>query len=170
MAHRFEKLMEPGQIGRVRTRNRIIKTANGTSYMDEDQNVGPRQIAYYERLAKGGVGYLTVESCGVEYPLGIQHVHYDADGNLVSARNLTLGQSSRYGYHQGTPHLLSLVDRQQPKHQQYLLLVKKSSLGQPSLVSILTGLNKWQKISRHKPVIKSTLLRWIFQPCTKKNL
>ncbi len=33
-------------------------------------------IAYYERLAKGGVGFLIVESCGVEYPLGIQHVHY----------------------------------------------------------------------------------------------
>jgi 2,4-dienoyl-CoA reductase (NADPH2) len=36
-------------------------------------------IAYYERLAKGGIGYLTVESCGVEYPLGIQHVHYEGD-------------------------------------------------------------------------------------------
>ena len=38
-------------------------------------------IAYYERLARGGVGFLVVESCGVEYPLGIQHVHYHADGS-----------------------------------------------------------------------------------------
>lgn len=90
MSERFAKLLEPGQIGRVRTRNRIIKTANGTSYMDEDQNVGDRQIAYYERLAAGGVGYLTVESCGVEYPLGIQHVHYDADGNLIAGVQLHL--------------------------------------------------------------------------------
>ncbi len=90
MSGRFAKLLEPGQIGRVRTRNRIIKTANGTSYMDEDQNVGDRQIAYYERLAAGGVGYLTVESCGVEYPLGIQHVHYDADGNLLAGVQLHL--------------------------------------------------------------------------------
>ena len=44
--------------------------------MEPDQTVGPRMIAYYERLAKGGVGFLVVESCGVEYPLGIQHVHY----------------------------------------------------------------------------------------------
>jgi 2,4-dienoyl-CoA reductase (NADPH2) len=90
MSERFAKLLEPGKIGRVTTRNRIIKTANGTSYMDEDQNVGDRQIAYYERLAAGGVGYLTVESCGVEYPLGIQHVHYDADGNLLAGVQLHL--------------------------------------------------------------------------------
>jgi 2,4-dienoyl-CoA reductase (NADPH2) len=76
----FEKLLEPGMIGPVKTRNRIIKTANGTSFMEEDQTVGPRMVAYYERLAKGGVGFLVVESCGVEYPLAIQHVHYFPDG------------------------------------------------------------------------------------------
>lgn len=76
----FEKLLEPGSIGSIRTRNRIIKTANGTSFMEPDQTVGPRMIAYYESLARGGVGFLVVESCGVEYPLGIQHVHYRPDG------------------------------------------------------------------------------------------
>ena len=81
MAQRFEKLMEPGTIGPVKTRNRIIKTANGTSFMEEDQTVGPRMIAYYERLARGGVGFVVVESCGVEYPLAIQHVHYRPDGS-----------------------------------------------------------------------------------------
>lgn len=78
---RFKKLMEPGRIGPVQTRNRIIKTANGTSFMEADQTVGPRMIAYYERLAKGGVGLIVVESCGVEYPLAIQHVHYRSDGS-----------------------------------------------------------------------------------------
>jgi 2,4-dienoyl-CoA reductase (NADPH2) len=81
MTERFERLLQPGMIGRVKTRNRIIKTANGTSFMEENQTVGPRMIAYYERLAKGGVGFLVVESCGVEYPLGIQHVHYFPDGS-----------------------------------------------------------------------------------------
>jgi len=81
MTQSFEKLLEPGMIGPVKTRNRIIKTANGTSFMEEDQTPGPRMIAYYERLAKGGVGFLVVESCGVEYPLGIQHVHYFPNGS-----------------------------------------------------------------------------------------
>ena len=77
----FPKLFEPGMIGPVKVKNRIIKTANGTSYMDEDQTCGERMIAYYERLARGGVGFLVVESCGVEYPLGIQHIHYFDDGS-----------------------------------------------------------------------------------------
>lgn len=81
MAKNFSKLLEPGMIGPVKTKNRIIKTANGTSFMEPDQTCGPRMVAYYERLARGGVGFLVVESCGTEYPLGIQHVHYYEDGS-----------------------------------------------------------------------------------------
>jgi 2,4-dienoyl-CoA reductase (NADPH2) len=81
MTHRFEKLLEPGKIGPVKTRNRMLKTANGTSFMEKDQTCGPRMVAFYERLAKGGIGFLVVESCGVEYPNGIQHVHYYEDGS-----------------------------------------------------------------------------------------
>jgi len=81
MSTRFPKLLEPGMIGPVKTRNRMLKTANGTSFMEADQTCGPRMVAFYERLAKGGIGFLVVESCGVEYPLGIQHVHYHADGS-----------------------------------------------------------------------------------------
>jgi 2,4-dienoyl-CoA reductase (NADPH2) len=47
----------------------------------ETQTCGDRMVAFYERMAKGGVGLLVVESCGVEYPLGIQHVHYYEDGS-----------------------------------------------------------------------------------------
>ncbi len=80
MSSRFSKLLEPGMIGPVKVKNRFIKTANGTSFMDDDQTCGDRMIAYYERLARGGVGFLVVESCGTEYPLGIQHIHYHEDG------------------------------------------------------------------------------------------
>lgn len=64
--------MEPGYIGRVRLKNRIIKTAQGSSTIEPDTDfAGERCQAYYEALAKGGVGLLIVESCGVEYPLGV---------------------------------------------------------------------------------------------------
>ena len=69
----FEKLLEPGNIGKVKTRNRLIKTASGTSFIEPTGFVSNRMIAYYESLARGGVGLLIVESCGVEYPLGVQH-------------------------------------------------------------------------------------------------
>lgn len=82
MSNRFKKLFEPGKIGPLTIKNRIIKTANGTSFMDPDQTCGDRMVAYYERLAKGGVGFLVVESCGTEYPLGIQHIHYHEDGTF----------------------------------------------------------------------------------------
>ena len=72
---KFPRLMEPGQIGHIKTNNRIIKTANGTSYIEHETGyVGERALAYYEALAKGGVGLLIVESCGVEFPLACQHV------------------------------------------------------------------------------------------------
>jgi len=71
---KFTKLLEPGQIGKIKTKNRFIKTANGSSFIQRDGYVGDRAIAYYEALARGGVGLLIVESCGVEFPLACQHV------------------------------------------------------------------------------------------------
>jgi 2,4-dienoyl-CoA reductase (NADPH2) len=66
----FEKLMEPGYIGRIHTRNRIIKTASGTGLLDKDGTVGEAIIAHYEALAKGGVGLIIFEFCTVEWPRG----------------------------------------------------------------------------------------------------
>ena len=42
---KFEKLLEPGYIGKVRTRNRMIKTANGTSFIETSGYVGDRALA-----------------------------------------------------------------------------------------------------------------------------
>ncbi len=89
---KFEKLLEPGYVGKVRTRNRMIKAANGTSFIEPTGYVGERAIAYYEALARGGVGLLIVESCGVEYPLGVQHppvqFHLDDDKYIPSYAEL----------------------------------------------------------------------------------
>jgi 2,4-dienoyl-CoA reductase (NADPH2) len=69
--NRFRKLLEPGQIGRVRTRNRIIKTAAGTGLIEKDGIVGQPMVDFYETMAKGGVGLLIYEYCAVEYPRGM---------------------------------------------------------------------------------------------------
>ena len=90
---RFKKLLEPGYIGQVRTRNRIIKTASGTSYVEPTGYIGERAKAYYETLAKGGVGLLIVECSGVEYPDGVHHgqcqFHLDDDKYIPSYSELT---------------------------------------------------------------------------------
>jgi 2,4-dienoyl-CoA reductase-like NADH-dependent reductase (Old Yellow Enzyme family) len=49
---RFEKLMEPGYIGQVRTRNRIIKTASGGGFVEKDGEQQGRPALHY-------VGYRT---------------------------------------------------------------------------------------------------------------
>jgi 2,4-dienoyl-CoA reductase (NADPH2) len=70
----FPRLMEPGYIGKVRLKNHIIKTAQGSSVIEPDTGfAGERAKAYYGNLASGGVSLVIVESCGVEYPLGVHH-------------------------------------------------------------------------------------------------
>jgi len=92
MNNRFQKLLEPAYIGKVKIRNRIIKTAQGSSFIEPTGYVGEQAKAYYETMAKGGVGLLIVESCGVEFPLGIHHFpvqfHLDDDKYIPSYTEL----------------------------------------------------------------------------------
>jgi 2,4-dienoyl-CoA reductase (NADPH2) len=68
---RFKKLLEPGRIGSVTTRNRIVKTGAGTFMWHQDETrMNAAILAYYESLARGGVGLLIVESPTIDYPLG----------------------------------------------------------------------------------------------------
>jgi 2,4-dienoyl-CoA reductase (NADPH2) len=68
---KFEKLLEPGRIGSVKTRNRIVKTGAGTFMWHQDETrMNAAILAYYESLARGGVGLLIVESPTIDYPLG----------------------------------------------------------------------------------------------------
>ena len=93
MNNKFPKLLEPSYIGKVKTRNRIIKTAQGSSFIEPTGYVGEQAKAFYETMAKGGVGLLIVESCGVEFPLGIHHFpvqfHLDDDKYIPSYTELT---------------------------------------------------------------------------------
>ena len=80
---RFARLLEPGHIGPVKTRNRIVKTGAAMLYWNEnDTTVVPRMKAVYEALAKGGVGLLIVESPTIDWPFGrrwVQRYRIDDD-------------------------------------------------------------------------------------------
>jgi 2,4-dienoyl-CoA reductase-like NADH-dependent reductase (Old Yellow Enzyme family)/thioredoxin reductase len=60
---KIEKLLEPGMIGKVKTRNRMIKTAAyGWILWDNDKSVFRAEgLGYYEAIAKGGVGLMVME-------------------------------------------------------------------------------------------------------------
>ena len=90
---KFEKLLEPGYIGKVKTRNRMIKTGAGTSFVEAGGFIGETIKNYYGALAMGGVGLIIVESCGIDYPLGIAHLpvqlHLEDDKFIPGYRELT---------------------------------------------------------------------------------
>ena len=59
----FAKLFEPGKMGKMEVKNRIIFAPCGTHYSSLDGFVTDRQLAYYGERAKGGVGLIVVEAC-----------------------------------------------------------------------------------------------------------
>jgi 2,4-dienoyl-CoA reductase (NADPH2) len=88
----FKKILEPFHIGNVKTRNRIIKTASGTSMWDPGVNrVSVKALAFYEALARGGVGLIMVESPITEYPFdepGDVRMRIDDDSYIKEASKL----------------------------------------------------------------------------------
>jgi 2,4-dienoyl-CoA reductase (NADPH2) len=59
---KFKHLLEPGRIGSVRTKNRIIKNGTHNFYDTEDGIQNDRNIDFYDVLAQGGVGLIVVAS------------------------------------------------------------------------------------------------------------
>jgi 2,4-dienoyl-CoA reductase (NADPH2) len=73
--HGFEKLLEPFYIGKVKIRNRIVKsTAESCFFNEHDDCIGERCKDFYEALAKGGVGLVNVESPCIDYPLSMANL------------------------------------------------------------------------------------------------
>jgi len=65
-SERYPHVQTPIQIGALTLRNRITRTAHGTGYA-VDGKVTERLIAYHEARARGGVGSLFLETCGVHW-------------------------------------------------------------------------------------------------------
>ena len=71
MTDSYERLLSPGKIGNVTTRNRVIKTGAGVMMWDEGDTVMREEVlAFYEGMARGGTGLIIVESPTVDYPAG----------------------------------------------------------------------------------------------------
>ncbi|MDB9822223.1 NAD(P)-binding protein [Deltaproteobacteria bacterium] len=66
----YKKLLEPGYIGKVRTKNRMIKTGTHLGFQDINGNLNEESVITYERLAKGGIGLLTHSIAWIDVPMG----------------------------------------------------------------------------------------------------
>ncbi|MEY3573126.1 MAG: hypothetical protein RJA77_1041 [Pseudomonadota bacterium] len=63
-------LFEPGQIGALHLKNRIIMAPMGSNYAESDGTCGDRIQSYYEARAKGGAALLTMGVVSVAFPAG----------------------------------------------------------------------------------------------------
>ena len=53
-------LLKPIRVGNLVLKNRIMFPPLTTNYEDRDGSIGERSLGFYERLAKGGVGYVVI--------------------------------------------------------------------------------------------------------------
>ncbi len=65
----FKKMSEPGQIGSLKTKNRIVCASMVRNWATDDGLVTERLINNYTAIAAGGVGMIILGACYVE-PLG----------------------------------------------------------------------------------------------------
>ncbi|MEM8497092.1 MAG: FAD-dependent oxidoreductase [Pseudomonadota bacterium] len=70
MASSFSALMQPGKIGKVSIRNRMVVSAMGINLAEPQGYVGQRIIDFHERQAKGGAGLIVLGVTGVGWPHG----------------------------------------------------------------------------------------------------
>lgn len=66
----YQALFQPGRIGTLEIRNRIMMAPMGSNFAEEDGSCGERIAAFYEARAKGGAGLLTMGSCAIAFPHG----------------------------------------------------------------------------------------------------
>ena len=89
---KYQKLLEPGYIGSVKTRNRVIKSGAGMLMSNEaDVHMREEIKAYYEAIARGGVGLIIVEAPGIDYPWGTRRrarYRFDDDKYIEGMKEL----------------------------------------------------------------------------------
>ncbi len=66
MGSLYPKLSEPGRIGNIQLKNRIIKAPQHTGLANPDGSVTDRMIRYYKEVAMGGVSMVIVEYAYVD--------------------------------------------------------------------------------------------------------
>lgn len=101
---KFDKLLIPSFIGKVKTRNRIIKTAATTNFAI-DNHINEKYLTFYESLARGGVGLIIAEPIAADKILGTHGSHewYLDEADLPKYAELT-----RNVHQQGCPIFIEL--------------------------------------------------------------
>lgn len=83
MSQKYSALFQPLKLNnKITIKNRIVKTAQWFIYVEPDGSVGDRVVNFYESIAKGQPGMITIEESICDYPLGASnqpHLRLDDD-------------------------------------------------------------------------------------------
>jgi 2,4-dienoyl-CoA reductase-like NADH-dependent reductase (Old Yellow Enzyme family)/thioredoxin reductase len=88
----FPSLFEPGSIGTMTLKNRLIMPPISTNLAAKDGTVSEELLFHYAERAKGGVGLIVVENACIAYPLarhGETQPRIDNDAFIPGLRRLT---------------------------------------------------------------------------------
>ncbi len=115
---RFKKLLEPGYIGPVKIRNRMIKTAAETLLSSENDGYVTEALkAFYGKIAKGGVGAVYVEGpviAGIRSRFGKHGFNIDDDKYIPG-----LSELAKEIHQHGCPAFIQLL-HSGPWHRSWL--------------------------------------------------
>ncbi len=67
----YEKMLQPGMIGNLEIKNRVVMPAMGCSLAESTGEAGQRMIKYYADRARGGVGLIITEITRVDDETGV---------------------------------------------------------------------------------------------------
>ena len=67
----YDKLFEPGRIGSVELRNRLVMEPMGVGLANLDGTPTEEMIRYYELRAAGGAGLVIPEICRIDDETGV---------------------------------------------------------------------------------------------------
>jgi 2,4-dienoyl-CoA reductase-like NADH-dependent reductase (Old Yellow Enzyme family) len=87
----YARLLAPGRIGAVETRNRIVMPAMDQNTCDAFGLLTDQTIDHYEQRARGGVGLVILETAAVAYPTGATSRHQPSlvdDDSIRGLRSL----------------------------------------------------------------------------------
>ena len=63
-------LFQPGRIGRLQLRNRLVQSPIYTMFATADGEAGAQMIEYYRERARGGVGFMITENAAIDWQQG----------------------------------------------------------------------------------------------------
>ena len=107
VSKKFSSLFQPGQIGKVRIRNRIVMSPIGTTFWSDTGEVTERIIDYYAARARGGAGLIIVSFAHPDYPPGYRALASLESEQMVDGNMRLVQKLHPYGAKLITFHLCS---------------------------------------------------------------